>query len=677
MLIPEKPHDETERLAMVRSLGRDGYQEDAVLCGILDLVRRHSGAPSAFISLLDEDHQRFVARSGVDLMQTDRSVALCGHAILQPDEVLWVPDARLDERFHDNPLVLGPPAIRFYAGAPLVVNGRAVGSLCLIAPEPRSFDAEIASLLQDLSRIAAERLAGRQRYRALERALEAAADAVIMADEDNRYIYWSPGAERLFGYSAAEALGQTGELIGLTCQTIQALALGQGFQSVGAVLDGARAEATARCKDGSIINVEVSLAVWHESGVKRTSAAIRNISEREAQKAALIRSKTEAEAASVAKSAFLANMSHELRTPLNGVIGVVELLADTPLSDHQRELAGIIQTSADQLRSLIGDILDLARIESGEIEIAQDVFDLSAEVERACQLCALKASEKGLDLVLRCDEGIGFVVGDPLRLRQVIINLLNNAIKFTSAGSVSLSVTRGEGGVFRFEVQDTGIGFSEEQRQSLFERFQQADGAINRRYGGTGLGLSICRELVEAMGGSIDCQGAPGAGASFWFDIKLAEGRPAPEKETPVATDQGSQAFAHILVADYSETNRRVAELILSAAGIMTTAVEDGVQAVEACRTTPFDAILMDMMMPRMDGLAATRAIRDLEAAQGRGRTPIIMLTANTLQDHVVRALMAGADLHLPKPITASALYQALARISAACGAANTLSAQG
>lgn len=676
MLIPEKPHDEVERLAMVRSLGRDGYQEDTVLCGILDLVRRHSGAPSAFISLLDEEHQRFVARSGVDLMQTDRSVALCGHAILRPDEVLWVPDARLDERFHDNPLVLGPPAIRFYAGAPLVVNGRAVGTLCLIAPEPRDYDAEIAGLLQDLSRIAAERLAGRQRHRALERALEAAADAVIMADEDNRYIYWSPGAERLFGYSAAEALGQTGELIGLTCQTIQALALGEDFQGVGA-LDGARAEATARCKDGSIMNVEVSLAVWHESGVKRTSAAIRNISEREAQKAALIRSKTEAEAASVAKSAFLANMSHELRTPLNGVIGVVELLADTPLSDHQKELAGIIQTSADQLRSLIGDILDLARIESGEIEIAQDVFDLSAEVERACQLCALKASEKGLDLVLHRDDGIGFVVGDPLRLRQVIINLLNNAIKFTSSGSVSLSVTRGEGDVFHFEVQDTGIGFSEEQRQSLFERFQQADGAINRRYGGTGLGLSICRELVEAMAGSIDCRGAPGAGATFWFDVKLAEGRPIPEKEVAPPIDHRGQGFTHILVADDSETNRRVAELILSAAGITTTAVEDGVQALEACRTTHFDAVLMDMMMPRMDGLAATRAIRDWEAEQGRGRTPIIMLTANTLQDHVVRALMAGADLHLPKPITASALYQALARISATGGAANTLSAQG
>lgn len=671
MLIPEKPRDEVDRLAMVRSLGRDGYQEDEVLSGILNLLRRHSGAPSAFISLLEEDHQRFVARSGLDLMETDRSVALCGHAILRPDEVLWVPDARLDERFHDNPLVLEAPAIRFYAGAPLVVNGRAVGSLCLIAPEPRDYDAVIAGLLQDLSRIAAERLAGRQRHRALERALEAAADAVIMADEDNRYIYWSPGAERLFGYSAAEALGRTGEFIGVTCQEIQALAWGEDFQGDGVALDGTRSEATARCKDGSVIDVEVSLVVWHENGAKRTSAAIRNISERKAQKAGLIRSKTEAEAASVAKSAFLANMSHELRTPLNGVIGVVELLADTPLSDHQKELAGIIQASADQLRSLIGDILDLARIESGEIEIAQEVFDLSAELERACQLCALKASERGIDLVLRRDEGGGFVIGDPLRLRQVIINLLNNAIKFTASGSVSLSVRRGEGDVFHFEVRDTGIGFSEEQRRGLFERFQQADGTITRRYGGTGLGLSICRELVEAMGGSIDCRAVPGAGATFWFDIKLPEGRPAPEKEVASTTDRNVQGFAHILVADDSETNRRVAELILSAAGIMTTAVEDGVQAVEACGRTHFDAVLMDMMMPRMDGLAATRAIRDLEAAQGQGRTPIIMLTANTLREHVDRALMAGADLHLPKPITASALYQALARLGAFGGATN------
>ncbi|WEK59196.1 MAG: ATP-binding protein [Candidatus Brevundimonas phytovorans] len=676
MLIPQKPHDEIERLAMVRSLGTEGYRDDTVLAGILDLVRRHSGAPAAFISLLDEDHQKFIARSGLDLTETDRSIALCGHTILHPEDVLWVPDARLDERFHDNPLVVGPPAICFYAGAPLVVNGRAVGSLCLVAPEPREHDAGIAVLLQDLSRIVAERLAGLHRYRALERALEAASDAVIMADENSRYIHWSIGAERLFGYSAAEALGQTGELIGLTCHDIETLARSEGFEPRHGELDGARAEAKATCKDGSIIDVEVSLAVWHENGVRRTSATLRNISERKAQKAALIRSKTEAEAASVAKSAFLANMSHELRTPLNGVIGVVELLTDTPLSDHQKELAGIIQTSADQLRSLIGDILDLARIESGEIEIAQEVFDLSAEVERACQLCALKASEKGLDLVLCHDDDIGLVVGDPLRLRQVIINLLNNAIKFTDSGSVSISVMRLADDVFRFEVWDTGIGFSQEQSRSLFERFQQADGGINRRYGGTGLGLSICRELVEAMGGSIDCRSTPGTGSAFWFDIKLPQGRAAPEREAAPAVEGDGPRLTHILVADDSETNRRVAELILSAAGIMTTAVEDGVQAVEACRATQFDAVLMDMMMPQMDGLEATRAIRDLETAQGLGRTPIIMLTANTLAEHVARALLAGADLHLPKPITASALYEALDQISASGGSSNVLSAQ-
>ena len=677
MLIPEKPHDEVARLAMVRSLGRDGFQEDAVLSGILDLVRRHSGAPAAFISLMEEDHQRFVARSGLELTETDRSVALCGHAILQPDTVLWVPDTHLDDRFHDNPLVVGPPAIRLYAGAPLVVNGRAVGTLCLVASEPRDHDEGIALLLQDLSRIVAGRLAERHRYRALERALEAAADAVIMADENNRYIHWSSGAERLFGYTAAEAVGQTGALIGLTCQQIQTLAWGDGAALKGDDFDGARAEAKARRKDGSVIDVEVSLAAWQENGVQRTSATVRDISERQAHKAALIDAKTEAEAASVAKSAFLANMSHELRTPLNGVIGVVELLADTPLSDHQQELAGIIQTSADQLRSLIGDILDLARIESGEVEIAQEVFDLSAEVERACQLCAMKASEKGLDVILRCDEQIGSVVGDPLRLRQVIINLLNNAIKFTSSGSVSLSVTRGERDAFHFEVQDTGIGFSEAQRRSLFERFQQADGAINRRFGGTGLGLSICRELVEAMGGAIDCRGDPGVGASFWFDISLPQGSAVPDKEIAFTSQLDEPSLTRVLVADDSETNRRVAELILSAAGISTMAVEDGIQAVEACRTTRFDAVLMDMMMPRMDGLEATRAIRELETAQNRGRTPIIMLTANTLGEHVARALMAGADLHLPKPITATALYQALAKVSASRDGASALSAQG
>jgi len=665
MLVPEKPLDEDERLAMVRYLGADVMARDEVLDRLLDVARRQSGAPTAYVSMLEENHQRFIARSGLDLEETDRSLALCGHAILQPDQVLWIPDARLDERFADNPFVRGSQKIIFYAGAPVVVNSRAVGSLCIVGPEPRARDEVLAGLLQDLSVIAAERLIGLHKRMSLERALEATSDAFLVADENDRYISWSAGAERLFGYTAAEAFGRSGELLGLDCKAVYAAAQSEA-PARGEKSRGVRAEAVATRKDGSKIDVEVCLAEWHEDGLKRTSATIRDISERKAQKAELVRSKAQAEAANLAKSVFLTNMSHELRTPLNGVIGVVELLASTPMSDHQRELTGIIQSSANQLQSLIGDILDLARIESGEVEIARETFDLALEVERAGQLCALRASEKGLGLFLHQAASPVWVVGDPLRLRQVVINLLNNAIKFTDTGAVTMRVVRSGPDLFRFEVQDTGIGFSQAQREALFERFQQADGTITRKFGGTGLGLAISRELVEAMGGRIDCRSTQGEGATFWFELPLPCGEceatgTSPAMSAPAPTPA---ALGRVLVADDNGTNRRVAELILAAAGVETVSVEDGVQALEAFGCARFDAVLMDMMMPRMDGLKATRAIREREAAEGMARTPIIMLTANSLQEHVAQALSAGADLHLPKPVNAAALYQALAAVS-------------
>lgn len=663
MRVPEKPQDEDERLAMVRYLGADIMGRDEVLDRLLDVARRQSGAPTAFVSMLEENRQRFIAQSGLDLEETDRSLAFCGHAILQPDQVLWVPDTRLDERFVDNPFVRGSQKIIFYAGAPVVVNGRAVGSLCIVGSEPRRRDEVLADLLQDLSVIAAERLIGLHKRMSLERALEATSDAFLVADEDDRYMSWSEGAERLFGYSVGEALGRGGELLGLDCKAVYAAAQAEA-PTEGSSSKGARADAVATRKDGSTIDVEVCLAEWHEDGLKRTSATIRDISERKAQKAELIRSKAQAEAANLAKSVFLTNMSHELRTPLNGVIGVVELLASTQMSDHQLELTGIIQSSANQLQSLIGDILDLARIEAGEVEIASEVFDLALEVERAVQLCALRASEKGLELSLHQAVSPVWVVGDPLRLRQVLINLLNNAIKFTETGAVTMRVDRPTSDLFRFEVLDTGIGFSETQREALFERFQQADGTITRKFGGTGLGLAISRDLVEAMGGRIDCRSVEGEGATFWFELPLPCGERGATAATAATSAPKPGGLGRVLVADDNGTNRRVAELILSAAGVETVAVEDGVQALEAFGCARFDAVLMDMMMPRMDGVKATRVIREREAAEGLVRTPIIMLTANTLQEHVAEALLAGADLHLPKPINAAALYEALAAVS-------------
>ena len=403
------------------------------------------------------------------------------------------------------------------------------------------------------------------------------------------------------------------------------------------------------------------MSVAHVRGVPHIHANIRDISERTAQAAALRRAIAEAEAANQAKTTFLTNMSHELRTPLNGVIGVVDLLSQTDQTDHQRELTSIIQTSSDHLRRLIGDILDLSRIEAGELILNHAPMSLTDLVSDVAAVSGLMAEEKGV--ALRTDLAIDLpahVTGDALRLKQVLTNLVANAVKFTEQGTVSVRVDR-SGDSYRFAVSDTGIGFDAQLRETIFGRFQQADGTITRRYGGSGLGLAICSELVTAMGGTLDCQSEVGRGSTFWFTIPLAEVSRASGDADKTA--ESPPRLERVLVVDDNPTNRRVADLILQTIGVHATCVEDGDQAVDAFLSDSFDAILMDMMMPVMDGATATRAIRDIERKSGQARTPIIMLTANSLPQHIEASLEAGADLHLPKPMNPKALFEALAKV--------------
>lgn len=368
----------------------------------------------------------------------------------------------------------------------------------------------------------------------------------------------------------------------------------------------------------------------------------------------------QAEAASLAKSMFLANMSHELRTPLNGVVAVTDLLRKTDLSDYQSELTSIIHSSSNHLAELVGNILDLARIEAAQFETNPAPVALGDIVNSVARMSAVAAQEKGLSMSLDMPAIADVVVlADSLRIKQVLNNLVSNAVKFTQKGSVSLTASR-HANTFRFEVTDTGIGFDEAQKATLFERFQQADGSITRNFGGTGLGLAISRELIGKMGGDLDCRSQPGRGASFWFELPLEEAE-CPADEPEAAVDR-QPLVGRVLVADDNATNLRVAELLLKTIGADVVCVEDGCQAVHAFERQQFDVILMDMMMPVMDGLAATAAIRRIENLKQLSRTPIIMLTANTLPEHVSACLEAGGDVHLPKPISAASLFEALAR---------------
>jgi signal transduction histidine kinase/CheY-like chemotaxis protein len=376
--------------------------------------------------------------------------------------------------------------------------------------------------------------------------------------------------------------------------------------------------------------------------------------------AELIVKQTEAESASVAKSEFLANMSHEIRTPLNGVLAMAHVLADAPLPPREKEAANLICTSGQTLERLLSDILDLAKVESGQMELHHSSFSAGDLSRSVAGLAQMVAEGNGVQLAVVIDaQADCYISGDEVRIRQVLTNLLSNAIKFTPNGAVTLTLSRTATGAFRFSVQDTGVGFGAEEKARIFERFQQADGTITRRFGGTGLGLSISRHLVGMMGGVLECDSAVGVGSTFWFELELDEveaDQPASELNAEFAPAPSTR----LLVVDDHPTNLKVVEIILAGAGISVTTATNGEEALSRWAEAPFDLILMDMQMPVMDGVTAVRALRAREQASGRQRTPIIMLTANASPEHVRAGAAAGADGHLNKPISPSSLFSSI-----------------
>ncbi|MGR4863009.1 ATP-binding protein [Caulobacter sp. LARHSG274] len=383
---------------------------------------------------------------------------------------------------------------------------------------------------------------------------------------------------------------------------------------------------------------------------------LRSLEERVAERT------VELERANQAKSLFLANMSHELRTPLNGVIAIGDRLAEEADPERRRELAALVTSSGRLLEQVLGDILDVSKIEAGQFQLTPAPFDLARLVAGVAELHRAAAEAKGLEFHWRLEPGLeGTYLGDAGRISQILNNLLANAVKFTSLGGVSLTVDSGERGL-GFTVRDTGVGFDEEVRQRLFKRFVQADQSITRQFGGTGLGLSICAALAEMMGGGIDARAMVGVGATFRVDLPLPRVQ-AVETEAEDDGEAVSLEGLRVLVAEDHPTNQKVVRIVLEPFDVVLTMVDDGQAALAAFAPGAFDVVLMDMQMPVMDGLTATRLIREREAAAGAAPVLLIMLTANAMEEHVAAAKAVGADLHLSKPMRPAQLIEALARV--------------
>ena len=491
-----------------------------------------------------------------------------------------------------------------------------------------------------------------------------AEDAIISVNKNHEIILFNESAEKLFGYSKEEIIGQQLDLlIPLSVRSHHSEYLNK-FEKSGdkARTMGERGEISGQRKDGSLFPMEASICAIGEGDDLVFTAIARDVSERHAQKKALEMAKEAAESADYAKSMFLANMSHEIRTPLNAVVGMTSLLLDTRLSDEQKDCTETIRSSSEALLAIINDILDYSKIEVGKLELEYHSFDLRNCIEESLDLVSSVAAEKQLNLAYIIDDGVpAVIVSDITRLRQILVNLLSNATKFTQRGEVLVTLKAQMTGsnqyLFQFSVSDTGIGIPEDRIQELFNSFNQLDASTTRKFGGSGLGLAISRRLVEIMGGEMWVDSKPGYGSTFHFNL-TAEAGGEDLAHSFLQDDAIELTAKRILIVDDNMTNRRILVKQSLLWGMVPTATASGVEAMDLIRLGhAFDIAILDMSMPEMDGLDLARKIRRYRSAES---LPLIMLTSLSQRPDSEMLQSIHFDAFLSKPIKASHLFNVL-----------------
>ncbi|HSW13444.1 MAG TPA: PAS domain-containing protein [Solimonas sp.] len=484
--------------------------------------------------------------------------------------------------------------------------------------------------------------------------------------EPSRYTYISKQTQELYGISREEALRGNADVI---TSTVDKQDLARVMKDFGSALETGKPmlyDIRIRRRDGQLRWLSSNASVRKTDRGALICGFSRDVTAEHEMQAQLAEAKKSAEAANQAKGEFLANMSHEIRTPMNAIVGLSQLRMTTSDPEQLRDYLGRIGDAAQSLLGVINDILDFSKIEAGKLALERTTFELRTVLDQLTSLIGARAADKGLKLLItQAPDVPKSLLGDPMRLGQVLLNLAGNAVKFTEAGQIAVRVHREQvipGGVrLRFEIADTGIGMSPQQLKGLFEAFTQADNSIARRFGGTGLGLSISKRLVELMSGAIAAESEHGKGSLFCFtaDFGLAV---EVSSRTPQAEDQTLKLppGLRVLVVEDNESNQYVAKALIASFGVQPTIVPGGQEGITQATQSDFDVVLMDVQMPGVDGLTATRAIRAL--AGGRAQVPIIAMTANAMAEDRERCLAAGMDDYLPKPIDRGQLHAMLGR---------------
>ncbi|HET7479180.1 MAG TPA: PAS domain S-box protein [Rubrobacteraceae bacterium] len=520
----------------------------------------------------------------------------------------------------------------------------------------------IIGMIEDIT----ERREAKEARSQLASIVENSSDAIDSNTLDGTIVSLNPSAQKLYGYSAEEIVGNN---ISVLTPPDRIDEMKEVLERVGRGEILSEYETVRVSKDGRRIPLSLTVApVKDQSGnIVGASAIARDITERKQTEEEWRRAREAAEAANRAKSEFLANMSHEIRTPMNGVIGMTGLLLDTDLTEEQREYADTVRTSGENLLTIINDILDFSKIEAGKIDIEIIDFDLRSAVEETVELLAERAHGRELEIASLVEYGVPIALrGDPGRIRQILINLLGNAVKFTEEGEVILRVGLVEetvdAAVVRFEVKDTGIGMTGEQQSRLFQSFTQADSSTTRRYGGTGLGLTISKQLVELMGGAIGIESEPGVGSTFFFTLPLKK---QPENALSVREPLTDLGGLRVLVVDDNETNRKIVHHQIISWRMKNGSAEDGQGALEMLRSatgkgSPYDLAVLDMQMPVMDGIELARQIK---ADPLISSTKLIMLSSMGWRGEGEEVRRAGIDAYLTKPAKQSQLYDAISTV--------------